>query len=201
MDELQEMREQLAALKEKLNKQEVVNDRLIRDMIAQKLRKTRQSEWMAVGIIICLFVLFVVLTIVWKMWDAVSLFSVIASAGIVIGSIIMAVLELRMIRVKDVYSGSLDSVIRKVISNRHRIRNLRWGYFLGLTTYCGLKHVVQDGLNSYGWKEILFSLGVWIAFVTLFAFVKKMNDKKEIKEWLDFQRNISEMTELKPKDD
>ena len=36
MDELQEMREQLAALKEKMNTQEVVNDRLIRDILIQK---------------------------------------------------------------------------------------------------------------------------------------------------------------------
>jgi predicted component of type VI protein secretion system len=36
MDELQEMREQLAALKEKMNAQEMVNDRLIRDILIKK---------------------------------------------------------------------------------------------------------------------------------------------------------------------
>ena len=45
MDELQEMREQLAALKEKLNKQEVVNDRLIRDVLNQKMKVINKNGW------------------------------------------------------------------------------------------------------------------------------------------------------------
>jgi uncharacterized membrane protein len=47
MDELQEMREQLAALKEKLNKQEVVNDRLIRDVLRQKMKVVNQKGWIS----------------------------------------------------------------------------------------------------------------------------------------------------------
>jgi len=45
MDELQEMREQLAALKEKLNKQEVVNDRLIRNVLSQKMKVINKQGW------------------------------------------------------------------------------------------------------------------------------------------------------------
>ncbi len=47
MDELQEMREQMAALKEKLNKQEVVNDRLIRDILSQKMQMVNRRGWMS----------------------------------------------------------------------------------------------------------------------------------------------------------
>ena len=47
MDELQEMREQLAALKEKLNKQEVVNDRLIRDILSQKMKVVNKNGWLS----------------------------------------------------------------------------------------------------------------------------------------------------------
>jgi hypothetical protein len=47
MDELQEMREQLAALKEKLNKQEVVNDRLIRDVLSQKMKVINKNGWIS----------------------------------------------------------------------------------------------------------------------------------------------------------
>ena len=47
MDELQEMREQLAALKEKLNKQEVVNDRLIRDVLNQKMKVINKNGWIS----------------------------------------------------------------------------------------------------------------------------------------------------------
>ena len=47
MDELQEMREQMAALKEKLNKQEVVNERLIRDVLSQKMKVINKNGWIA----------------------------------------------------------------------------------------------------------------------------------------------------------
>ena len=47
MDELQEMREQLAALKEKLNKQEVVNDHLIRSLLNQKMKVVNQRGWVS----------------------------------------------------------------------------------------------------------------------------------------------------------
>ena len=47
MDELQEMREQLAALKEKLNKQEVVNDHLIRDVLSQKMKVVNKNGWIS----------------------------------------------------------------------------------------------------------------------------------------------------------
>ena len=47
MDELQEMREQMAALKEKLNKQEVVNDRLIRDVLSQKMKTINKNGWLS----------------------------------------------------------------------------------------------------------------------------------------------------------
>ena len=47
MDELQEMREQMAALKEKLNKQEVVNDRLIRDVLSQKMKVINKNGWIS----------------------------------------------------------------------------------------------------------------------------------------------------------
>ena len=36
MDELQEMREQMAALKEKLNKQEIVNEKNLRKLMFRK---------------------------------------------------------------------------------------------------------------------------------------------------------------------
>jgi hypothetical protein len=47
MDELQEMREQMAALKEKMNAQEVVNDRLIRDVLSQKMKTINKNGWLS----------------------------------------------------------------------------------------------------------------------------------------------------------
>jgi hypothetical protein len=47
MDELQEMREQMAALKKQLNKQEVVNDRQIRNMLSHKKKSVDKNIWIA----------------------------------------------------------------------------------------------------------------------------------------------------------
>ena len=47
MDELQEMREQMAALKDKLNKQEMVNDRLIRNVLSQKMKVVNKNAWVS----------------------------------------------------------------------------------------------------------------------------------------------------------
>jgi hypothetical protein len=47
MDELQEMRKQLAALKKQLNKQEVVNDRQIRNMLSHKKKSVDKNIWIA----------------------------------------------------------------------------------------------------------------------------------------------------------
>ena len=50
MDELQEMREQLAALKEKLNKQEIVNEKNLRKLMFRKA--LRFKVFMSVGILL-----------------------------------------------------------------------------------------------------------------------------------------------------
>ena len=54
--QLEEMRRQMAILKEKLDKQEIVNDQLMRKAIGKKLRRVRNMRWrnlviMLVGII------------------------------------------------------------------------------------------------------------------------------------------------------
>ena len=43
--ELEEMRRQMAILKEKLDKQEIVNDQLMRKAVGRKLRRLRNTRW------------------------------------------------------------------------------------------------------------------------------------------------------------
>lgn len=43
--ELEEMRRQMAILKEKLDKQEIINDQLMRKAIGKKLRRLRNTRW------------------------------------------------------------------------------------------------------------------------------------------------------------
>ena len=61
MDELQEMREQMAALKEKLSKQEIVSEQLMLQIVSKKLKREIIAAWvlgvMMVGLIIASWVL------------------------------------------------------------------------------------------------------------------------------------------------
>ena len=48
MDELQEMREQLAALKEKLNKQEIINEKNLRKLMFRKALRFKIFMWIGI---------------------------------------------------------------------------------------------------------------------------------------------------------
>ena len=113
MDELQEMREQLAALKEKLNKQEIVNERLMRDVLVKKQRKDVIGSW------VLLIFLGSVLVSIWTMKLCVPEIDVdwwqlgyltIASV-LVLVSVITPVF---MIKMKDIRSGQLLDVAKQM---------------------------------------------------------------------------------------
>ena len=53
--ELENMRQQMATLKSKLEQQEIINDRLIRDSLNTKLRKVKRQKWSK--LILILFVM------------------------------------------------------------------------------------------------------------------------------------------------
>ena len=112
MDELQEMREQLAALKEKLNKQEIVNERLMRDVLTKKQRKDIIASWAL------LIFLGSTLVLIWTLKLCVPEIDVdwwqlgyltIASV-LVLVSVITPVF---MIKMKDIRSGLLSDVANK----------------------------------------------------------------------------------------
>ena len=45
MDELQEMQAQMALLKQKLNNEEIINDRLLREVTRQRVRRLSRMVW------------------------------------------------------------------------------------------------------------------------------------------------------------
>ena len=113
MDELQEMREQLAALKEKLNKQEIVNDKLMRDVLMKKQRKDVIGSW------ILLVFLGSCLVLIWtmKLWmPEVSLdwweIGYLTILSVVI--LVVAITPVFMIKMKDIRSGQLLDVAKQM---------------------------------------------------------------------------------------
>ena len=103
MDELQEMREQLAALKEKLNKQEVVNDRLIRDILIKKKKNVDKNIW-----IVGICGLFTVTIGNWTFSDlGVSTWFLIGTTVLMLASFLLTIIPHNWVKKADIQSGNL----------------------------------------------------------------------------------------------
>ena len=116
MDELQEMREQLAALKEKLSKQEVVNDRLIRDVLIKKKKSVDKNIWF-VGI--CGLITITIGNLKWSSWGVSSWF-LIGTAVFVLVCILMTIIPHNWVKKEDIQSGNLLVAAKQV----RRLRKL-----------------------------------------------------------------------------
>ena len=112
MDELQEMREQLAALKEKLSKQEIVSEQLMLQIVGKKLKREIIAAWvlgvMMVGLIIALWVLSLT-NLAQVEWGRL-----ICDVAMTTLMLIMAIKPLSMIKLKDVRAGKLVDVAKQM---------------------------------------------------------------------------------------
>ena len=103
MDELQEMREQLAALKEKLNKQEVVNDRQIRNMLSHKKKSVDKNIW-----IVGVCGLFSITVGNWTFFDlGVSTWFLIGTTVLMLVSFLLTIIPHNWVKKADIQSGNL----------------------------------------------------------------------------------------------
>ena len=103
MDELQEMREQLAALKEKMNAQEMVNDRLIRDILIKKKKSVDKNIWL-VGI--C--GLFTATIGNWAFSNlGVSTWFLIGTTVFMLASFLLTIIPHNWVKKADIQSGNL----------------------------------------------------------------------------------------------
>ena len=113
MDELQEMREQLAALKEKLSKQEIVNERLMRDVLTKKQRKDIIASWALLIFLGSTLVLIWTLKLCvpeidvdWWQLGYLTIASVLA--------LVSVITPVFMIKMKDIRSGQLLDVAKQM---------------------------------------------------------------------------------------
>ncbi len=116
MDELQEMREQLAALKEKLNKQEVVNDRLIRDVLIKKKKSVDKNIWF-VGI--CGLITITIGNLAFSYWGVSSWF-LIGTTMLMLVCFLMTLIPHNWVKKADIQSGNLLVAAKQV----RRLRKL-----------------------------------------------------------------------------
>ncbi len=110
MNELNEMREQLATLKKQLNTQEIINDRLIKEAMSRKLSALNNSPiWISV---VCLVMIPLGYFNFQRMGHSTA-FCIATSALFLICLIAIVVSHYR-IHKRDVFSGNLVTVYKEV---------------------------------------------------------------------------------------
>ncbi len=123
MNELNEMREQLATLKKQLNTQEIINDRLIKEAMGRKLSALNNSAiWIC---IVCL----VMIPLGYFNFQRIghSMAFCIATSALFLICFIVTIVSHYRIHKRDIYSGDLITVYKEVSRMRKIYKN--WHYF------------------------------------------------------------------------
>ena len=217
MDELQEMREQMAALKEKLNKQEIVNDKLLRRAVRRELISQKIAGWLGIALFAGLGMALWYVNL--ALFDGDFTFSVwfILLNLLMICSVLIFVLPMRLLKVKDIRTGTLLDIAKRMrsmsdfyIDDRGRI--LRLVMILLFTLY-----VIFIGIEGGEFLDGNIVLQVlYIAIMVdvlvdwiLYFFPKlrgRMIDKvrsfkrKRANVWDEYIRQIEEITDNEKED-
>ena len=190
MDELQEMREQMAALKEKLNKQEIITEQNLRHVISKQLH-----TWRNIALLALLGYLALVLFEYYFANDG-RLFRPIAWAVYGTIMIIYAIQSMLLLNKKDIMSGNLRDVLYKLRQMRKREK--------GILTYLsatvvpiiffsdGLIKICQTG-KAFGKYHLLY-IAIGLAFVMLGVLANKFIIQKLPSQWDEYIRQLEEIT-------
>ena len=210
MDELQEMREQLAALKEKLNKQEIVNEKNLRKLMFRKALRFKVFMWVGILLIATPTVTLWIMNFAWfdgthtdfqLIWGTIT--TAIMLAMLIIGTSI--------VKIKDIRSGNLQTVkeqIRKMstplVEKKYRIVH---GVFSIMVIVLLLVDNYNNGRFEFElYEKVIFVLLLVLTLLNLFFpewqrklgewIAKRMGIKERPTEWEEYINQIEEMSEL-----
>ena len=210
MDELQEMREQMAALKEKLNKQEIINEKNLRRLMLRKVLGFKIFMWIGILLIATPTVALWIMNFAWfegthtdfeLIWGTIT--TALMLALLIIGTSI--------IKIKDIRSGSLQTVkeqIRKMstplVEKKYRIVH---GVFSIMVIVLLLVDNYNNGRFEFElYEKVIFVLLLVLTLLNLFFpewqrklgewIAKRMGIKKRPTEWEEYINQIEEMSEL-----
>ena len=209
MDELQEMREQMAALKEKLNKQEIINEKNLRRLMLRKVLGFKIFMWIGILLIATPTVALWIMNFAWfegthtdfeLIWGTIT--TALMLALLIIGTSI--------IKIKDIRSGSLQTVkeqIRKMSTPLvYRKSRIVEGVFSIMVIVLLLVDNYNNGRFEFElYEKVIFVLLLVLTLLDFFFpewqrklgewIRKKTGGKKRTTEWDEYVRQIEEMTE------
>lgn len=191
MDELQEMREQMAALKEKLDKQQIITEHNWR----QSVNKKRHS-WHVAIILSMLAIPFLVWfsysyhyttmfePIAWAIWGALEIYS--------------AIRLMLLLKKQDIMSGNVKDVLLKL----YQIKKIERGPLSCFRFIClpiifigdGFVRLIQKGV-AFGKFHLLY-IATLVVVITLSWLYWEFVAKKHPSQWDEYIRQLEEIPEL-----
>ena len=210
MDELQEMREQMAALKEKLNRQEIVNEKNLRKLMFRKALRFKVFMWVGILLIATPTVALWIMNFAWfdgTHTDFELIWETITTAII----LTMLIIGTSIIKLRDIRYGNLQTVkeqIRKMstplVERKYRIVS---NVFSIMVIVLLLSYRYDNGRFEFElYETVLFVLLLVLTLLNLFFpewqrklgewINKKTGRKKRTTEWEEYIRQIEEMSEL-----
>ena len=201
MDELQEMREQMAALKEKLNKQEIVTEKLLKETIVGKMK--RAKVWVLISVVILIIVgaIMLLLDYIWfenksKAYSTSTLVFVLSG----LPTIILGIVQFFKLKPKKIATATLG----EVASQLQRTKEFEHGNFTfwmaTIPSVIVLVYFVMVYVQSKS-NLLLLCLGAYILLV-IWAYGTRTKQKKSKRSaWDEYIRQIEEMSELDEEND
>ena len=199
MDELQEMREQLAALKEKLNKQEIVNAKNLR-LIKWLVWKVRIPAWFIIVLFGGLLIALVYLTFSMeasKEEILSTIYLIVVVAGVAANTAIPAFL----LKMKDVRSGNMLKVAEQFKKVKNYVLNVMFKV-MGTLAALLILYLVLFYMDK---EPLLAKIGIISMLITMVPLYwlpswqsyQKMIVKNWLpKEWEEYIRQAEEISEL-----
>ena len=199
MDELQEMREQLAALKEKLNKQEIISEKLLKETIARKMKRAKVWVLVSVIMLIILTAMMLSLNYIWFENKAFSLTSIVF-ALVALPTIILGVVQLFKLKPKKIATATLG----EVASQLQRTKEFEHGNFTFWMT--GIPSIIVSiyfiMIYVHSKSNVILLCVVAYILLAIWSYVtgeKKRKSKRSA--WDEYIRQIEEMSELDEEND
>ena len=201
MDELQEMREQLAALKEKLNKQEIISEKLLKETIARKMKRAKVWVLVSVIMLIILSAMILSLNYIWFENENIAFSPTsVVFALVALPTIILGVVQLFKLKPKKIATASLG----EVASQLQRTKEFEHGNFTfwmaGIPSIIVSIYFIMIYVHS---KSNVILLGV-VAYILLaiWSYVTRKKQRKSNRSaWDEYIRQIEEMSDLDEKND
>ena len=209
MDELQEMREQMAALKEKLNKQEIINEKNLRRLMLRKVLGFKIFMWIGILLIATPTVALWIMNFAWfdgthtdfeLIWGTIT--TALMLALLIIGTSI--------IKIKDIRSGSLQTVKEQIRKMSTPLVERKYRIVYGVFSIMVIVLLLVDNYNNGRfefelYEKVIFVLLLVLTLLDLFFpewqrklggwINKKTGRKKRPTEWEEYINQIEEMTE------